>query len=293
MKADYSRDPPTTIAQSLNSVRARLSTLPNGSPGLEAEVLLAHILDKPRTHLIAWPDKALSTEQQAGFQALVQRRLQGEPLAYLTGRREFWSLSLRVTPATLIPRPETEQLVERALELIPKEARAQIVDLGTGSGAIAAAIATERPLASIIATDFDSAALAVARENFRHLDLNNVTCLSGEWCAALPDQRWFDMILSNPPYVAEGDSHLQQDGLPWEPVAALTGGPDGLRAIRNIIRQTPACLKPGGWLILEHGFEQGAAVWGLLRRQGFREVSTLQDLAHRDRLSEGRLTLPT
>ncbi len=289
MKADSGPTPPATIGQALEIAQTHLSTLPDGTPRLEAEVLLAHILGTPRTHLIAWPDKRLSTRQQASFQALIRRRLQGEPLAYLTGQREFWSLPLMVTPATLIPRPETERLVERALELIPKDARREIVDLGTGSGAIAAAIATERPLSNIIATDVDSASLAVASANFLRLGLSNVTCRPGEWCTALPDQHHFDLILSNPPYVAEGDPHLQQDGLPWEPVAALTGGADGLRDICNIIRQAPAHLKPGGWLLLEHGFEQGSAVRNLLTLQGFQEARTLQDLAHRDRLSEGRM----
>ncbi|MES9904993.1 MAG: peptide chain release factor N(5)-glutamine methyltransferase, partial [Sedimenticola sp.] len=199
----------------------------------------------------------------------------------------FWSLELRVTQDTLIPRPETETLVERALELIPVGTVLHLADLGTGSGAIAAAIASERPLSRITACDRSVTALAVAEGNFRQLKLPNIITAAGSWCRALPPGERFDLIVSNPPYVAEGDPHLTRNGLPWEPREALTAGADGLDDIRRIISQSPTHLKAGGRLLLEHGPEQGAAVRQLMMEGGFLDTVTHRDLAHRERITEG------
>ncbi|HEC15390.1 MAG TPA: peptide chain release factor N(5)-glutamine methyltransferase [Sedimenticola sp.] len=278
-----------TIREALREAGARLASRAGAAPRLEAEILLGLALDKPRSHLHAWPDKALRPQQQTGFRDLIERRSRGEPIAYITGRREFWSLELRVTPDTLIPRPETERLVERALELTPEGRPLRIADLGTGCGAIAAAIASERPRCRITATDRCAAALRVAEANFRRLGLTNITPESGEWCAALPRDEGFDLILSNPPYVPDGDPHLERGDLPWEPRDALAAGPDGLSEIRRIIGQAPSHLVPGGWLLLEHGCDQGAGVRELLAGNGFESIDTLRDLAGRERITEGRI----
>ena len=279
---------PLTIDQALSLASARLSDVSDGMPRLEAEVLLAFTLEQPRTHLFAWPEKNLTPRQGSDFESLLTRRIQGEPTAYLTGRKEFWSMQFRVTPETLIPRPETEQLVERALHRVPSDAPWQIADLGTGCGVIAAAIASERPLSEIIATDISVQALAVAENNFRHLGLANIRCAPGTWCAALPRGKSFDLIVSNPPYIAAGDPHLNRGSLPWEPAPALAAGKDGLDDIRRIIDQAIDHLKADGWLLLEHGWDQGTQVRALLTQAGYRENRTRQDLAHRERVSEGR-----
>lgn len=278
---------PYTIGQALSQAADRLTQLPDAEPRLDAEVLLAHLLDVSRTHLFAWPEKALTPEQQTRFDTLISKRLSGKPLAYITGWREFWSMEFEVTPATLIPRPETEILVERALELIPENTPARVADLGTGSGAIAAAVASERPLTRVFASDFSEKSLTVARRNFQRLQLGNIDSNLGSWCQALPRDVDFDLILSNPPYVAEGDPHLDKNGLPWEPDCALTSGTDGLDDIRKIITQAHNHLKPGGQLLLEHGLDQGVPVRELMASAGYQKVSTLQDLAGRDRVTEG------
>ena len=222
------------------------------------------------------------------FRSLVARRAGGEPIAYLTGRREFWSLPLQVTTDTLIPRPETELLVEWALELLPATGHRWVADLGTGSGAIAAALAHERPGIELLASDLSAAALAVAAGNFAALGLDNVRSVCGNWYAALPRALLFDLIISNPPYIANGDPHLQGDGLPCEPAAALSSGSDGLDAIRLIVAQAGDWLVPGGWLLLEHGYDQADAVANLLRYHGFAAVATRHDLAGHPRASGGR-----
>jgi release factor glutamine methyltransferase len=252
---------------------------------LEAELLLVHVLGKPRSWLIAHADDALDDAQIAAFEALVQRRHHGEPVAYITGHRGFWSLELEVTPATLIPRPETELLVELALERLPPRGRA--VDLGTGSGAIALAIARERPQATVMATDASLDALAVARRNAERLGLAHVTFAHGDWFAPLAGER-FDLIVSNPPYIEAGDPHLVQGDLRFEPASALASGADGLDDIRRIVEGARAHLEPGGWLMMEHGWNQGDAVRNVLSTAGYREVFTAQDLEQRDRVSGGR-----
>ncbi|GAP66110.1 (protein release factor)-glutamineN5-methyltransferase [Mizugakiibacter sediminis] len=226
---------------------------------------------------------------QAVFAALLARRLAGEPVAYLVGRRGFWSLELEVTPATLIPRAETERLVELALARLPADAAARVADLGTGSGAIALAIARERPRARVVATDASAEALAVARRNAARLGLGNVVFAQGDWCAALGEARDFDLIVSNPPYIAAGDPHLGEGDLRFEPAAALASGADGLDAIRRIVRDARAHLRPGGGLLFEHGYRQGAAVRALLAAAGYREVFSARDLEGRERVSGGSI----
>ena len=253
----------------------------------DAAVLLAHALGKPRSWLFAHADDALGEADAAHFEGLLARRAAGEPVAYLTGSRGFWTLELTVTPATLVPRPETELLVELALARLPADAPVRVADLGTGSGAIALAIAKERPRAQVLATDASSEALAVARGNADRNGIGNVAFRHGSWLQPLGEAA-FDLIASNPPYIADGDPHLAQGDLRFEPPMALSCGPDGLDAIRTIIRDAPACLRPGGWLLLEHGWEQGEALRALLAEAGFVEVGTERDLEQRDRISLGR-----
>ena len=265
----------------------RLTRLPHAAPELEAALLLCHLLQQPRSHLFAWPEKRLTAHQAVAYGRLIQRRLDGEPIAHITGEREFWSLPLRVTVATLIPRPETELLVERALYHLATVKAPRVADLGTGSGAIALALASERPDAWIHASDLSTAALVVARDNARRLGLSNLSFSEGSWCRALPDGGRYDLIVSNPPYIEAGDPHLERGDLPREPRDALASGADGLDAIREITAQAPARLKPGGWLLLEHGYNQGEAVRQILAGVGFRQIETLHDEAGQPRLTEG------
>ena len=253
----------------------------------EAEILLAHVLGKPRSWLIAHADDPLDAGVAADFEALVARRVAGEPVAYLTGRRGFWTLELEVTPATLIPRPETELLVELALAKLPPEGAPRVVDLGTGSGAIALAIARECPHARVVATDASEAALAVARDNAAANRVRNVTFVHGDWFAPLAGAA-FEVVVANPPYIRTDDPHLNQGDLRFEPAAALASGPDGLRDIRRIVGGARAHLAPGGWLLFEHGWDQAAAARGLLEAAGYGDVFTAQDLESRDRVSGGR-----
>ncbi|MBW8823753.1 MAG: peptide chain release factor N(5)-glutamine methyltransferase [Xanthomonadales bacterium] len=255
---------------------------------VDAEWLLLHVIDRSHTWLFTNRDAVLGHEQARNFELLVKRREQGEPVAYLTGRRGFWSLDLEVTPATLIPRPETELLVELALERLPIDRTSRVADLGTGSGAIALAIANERKQSQVIATDASSDALEVAQRNAQRLAIANVEFRRGEWFAPLHGER-FDLIASNPPYVAVGDPHLDAGDLRFEPASALSSGGDGLDDIRIIVAHAPAHLRDGGWLMLEHGHDQGAAVRALLEQEGFVEVATRRDLEGRDRVTLGRL----
>jgi len=254
---------------------------------IDAEALLQHVLGKPRSWLIAHADDALDLDVRTAYTALVERRAAGEPVAYITGRRGFWSLDLEVTPATLIPRPETELLVEMALQRVPRDVTAQLADLGTGSGAIALAIASERPQARVIATDVSAEALVVAERNARRLGIDNVTFLPGDWLAPLADRR-FALIVSNPPYIEAHDPHLAQGDLRFEPTSALISGCDGLDDIRRIVDAARAHLDPGGWLLLEHGWNQGDAVRTRLCATGYVEAFTSRDLEQRDRVSGGR-----
>jgi len=255
----------------------------------EAVLLLRHVLGVSDAWLIAHPDDLVDVVQAAAFQALVERRARGEPVAYLTGTRGFHALELQVTPDVLIPRPETELLVDCALQRIPEDMEWAVADLGTGSGAIALAIAKARPRAKVVATDASGAALAVARANADRLALRNVQFAHGDWCAALGDAR-FDLIVSNPPYIAESDAHLREGDLRFEPAAALASGSDGLDAIRIIVRDARAHLRDGRWLLFEHGFDQGPAVRELLAAHDYTEVFTQRDLEARERVSGGRLS---
>lgn len=254
----------------------------------DAELLLAHVADRDRAWLFAHAGDELTTEQAADFATLVERRAAGEPVAYLTGHRGFWTLDLEVGPDTLIPRPETETLVELALARLPMGTPVRVADLGTGSGAIALAIASERPQAEVVATDFSAGALALAERNARRNGVGKVEFRRGDWYASLDDDR-FDLIASNPPYIADGDPHLSEGDLRFEPPTALSSGADGLDAIREIVAGAPAHLVPGGWLLLEHGLEQGAAIRELLEQAGFVDVATERDLEDRDRISLGRM----
>jgi len=266
------------------------SILRDARAGLEpgdAELLLCHALDRPRSWLYAHGDDELDAAATAAFDALLARRRGGEPVADITGRRGFWSLDLQVGPATLIPRAETELLVELAFERLPAGQPLRVADLGTGSGAIALAIARERPLAEVLATDASAAALEVAAANARALSLGNVAFRHGDWFAPLAGER-FDVIASNPPYIAEDDVHLGRGDLRFEPAAALASGADGLDAIRVIAAAAPAHLRPDGWLLVEHGYDQGEAVRALFRAAGLASVDTARDLEQRDRVTLGR-----
>jgi release factor glutamine methyltransferase len=254
-------------------------------------MLMEHATGRNRTWLIAHGNESMSDSQLESFDRLVSRRQAGEPMAYLLGSREFRGLHLQVGPAVLIPRPETECLVEAALARAPKDGR--VIDLGTGSGAIALAMAHARPDLCVIATDRSPQALAQAKANAEALALPNAPCWQqGSWWAAVPAGHRFNLVLSNPPYIAALDPHLSQGDLRFEPREALVGGPDGLDALREIIAGAAAHLQADGWIILEHGFDQGEAVRRLLSEAGFSEVHTLSDLAGLDRISLGRHNRP-
>lgn len=275
------------IAALRRATRERFQAAGLTSAALEADLLLTEASGLDRGRLLAWPERVLSESQQASLEALISRRLAGEPIAYLLGRREFWSLELQVSPATLIPRPETETLVEQALLALPETAALRVADLGTGSGAIAAALAYERPRWSLVGIDESPDALRVAARNARRLGLKNVHLMLSHWCSALKTDA-LDAVLANPPYVCADDPHLAQGDLRFEPQSALVAGADGLDAIRAIVADAPRCLEPGGLLALEHGWDQGPQVRALLREQGFEKIETLRDLAGQERVTRGR-----
>lgn len=252
---------------------------------LDAEVLLGHVLQRPRHYPYAWPDRPLAPEEHRAFAALIRRREQGEPIAYLTGRREFWSLDFAVAPTTLIPRPETEHLVEISLGFIPPTTPTQIVDLGTGCGAVAIALALERPQARITATDISPAALAMARANGRRLGAMNACFRLGSWCEPLAGKR-YHLVVSNPPYVADHAFPLDSGDTRFEPPLALRGGRDGMDWLREISAAAPRYLLPGGRLVLEHGHDQARQVRDLLRRRGYVDIRT-----HMDHAGHARVTL--
>jgi release factor glutamine methyltransferase len=277
----------TTVGALLAEAGAQLAARLGADARAEAEILLAHGLGCDRAAFWARPETAVAAADRARCLELVARRAAGEPVAYLVGRRGFWTFELEVTPAVLIPRPETERLVELALDRLPQRP-ARVADLGTGSGAVALALAAERPNWQILATDASADALAVARRNAARLGLSGVSFRLGDWAEALrPDERFLG-ILSNPPYVAEGDPHLAAGDLPWEPPSALVGGADGLDAIRRLVAGAVRHLAPGGWLLLEHGAGQGAAVRDILRAAGLGDLHTVRDLAGLERVSGGQ-----
>jgi release factor glutamine methyltransferase len=276
----------TTIRTALaDAVRALDRTSP--TPRVDAEILLRLATDVSRSDIAAFRDRPLTAAQQTTFADLISRRQRGEPIAYLLGKREFWTLDLEVSPATLIPRPETELVVERALVHIAKNAAAEVLDLGTGSGAIALAIAAERPKAHVTAIDRSAAALDVARHNAVRHRIANVSFALSDWFDGLSSKR-FSVVVSNPPYVRRDDPHLVSGDLRFEPIEALVGGDDGLDAIRRIVAQASDRLNPNGWLILEHGYDQADAVRALLSTAGYTAVNTFRDLASHERVTEGR-----
>lgn len=272
---------PATVAEAMNSARAQ------GIERLDTQLLLCAVLGKPRSWLLAHDTDPLPPEAAARFAELSARRAQGEPLAYLLGDKEFYGLSLRVAPGVLVPRADTETLVDWALDVLPAEPPTRVLDLGTGSGAIALAIRSRRPHASVTAVDTSPEALAIAADNARCLHLP-LELLAGSWFEPL-GARCFDLIVSNPPYIAEGDPHLP--ALRFEPIQALTAGSDGLDDLRLIVTQARPHLETGGWLLLEHGYDQAAAVQALLRDAGFSAVATRHDLAGQPRCTGGRWTM--
>ncbi|MBU1424486.1 MAG: peptide chain release factor N(5)-glutamine methyltransferase [Gammaproteobacteria bacterium] len=284
------------LSSLLTQDKARLETalgLDSGTSRIEVQMLLQSVLKVPRSYLLAHPEQVLNAAQRAAYDNLLQRRLQGEPVAHILGEREFFGLSFRVTPGTLIPRPETELLVELALKYLtspqpsPEKGEGiRVLDLGTGSGAIALSIAHSRPDVAVMAVDASEAALEVARENAQRLGIANVRFLQSDWFSALAGQR-FDLIVSNPPYIAAGDAHLTQGDVRFEPMSALASGVDGLDDIRSIAGQAGAYLEHGAWLLLEHGYDQAAQVRDLLQMNGFIAVFSAKDIAGIDRVSGG------
>lgn len=276
-----------TLAEARRQAARRLRDTGFAGAMLEADLLLAAATGLDRARLIAWTERALSATQQACFEQLLGRRLAGEPIAHLLGRREFWSLELQVTPDTLIPRPETETLVERALALLPADAPLQVADLGTGSGAIALALAHERPRWRLLAIDIEPRALAVVAVNAARLGTRHLELLCGNWSAALASTA-LDALVANPPYVRENDPHLRHGDLRFEPRSALAAGRDGLRDLRTIVADAPRCLRPGGLLALEHGWDQAAVVRNLLANRGFEAIDSARDLAGHERVTCAR-----
>ncbi|SDK34100.1 peptide chain release factor N(5)-glutamine methyltransferase [Pseudomonas indica] len=262
------------------------ATLPDSPTArLDAELLLAHVLGKSRSYLRTWPEQAVTGEQAQRFAALIERRRTGEPVAYILGRQGFWSLDLEVAPHTLIPRADTELLVETALALLPA-GPARVLDLGTGTGAIALALASERPGWTLVGVDRVPEAVALAERNRVRLKRGNARFCESHWFSALAGER-FQMILANPPYIAADDRHLGEGDVRFEPASALVAGPDGLDDIRAIVEQAPAYLEAGGWLLLEHGFDQAAAVRDLFAARGFITVESRRDLGGHERISLG------
>lgn len=280
---------PLNIAEAL---RWACETLRDSdSPRQDAQVLLCHVLEASRTTLIAWPERLLTQPQEDSFRALVQKRANGQPVAYLIGKREFWSLELQVSEDTLIPRPDTETLVDVALELLTPKQKPSVADLGTGSGAIALALCSERPDAEVIATDQSPEALDVAKVNAAALHLNQLQFSAGSWFDALPNEQRYDLIVSNPPYIRTQDPHLEQGDVRFEPRTALTSGDSGLDDLRHLIALAPEHLKDGGWLALEHGYDQAETVCDLMRRAGYTQVANRLDLGENPRVSFGQFTI--
>lgn len=275
---------PLAIAELIQHAQQRLSH--SDSARLDAELLLAKVLDKPRSYLLTWPERQVSLDQQQQFEQLLSAREQGQPVAYLLGQREFWSLSLAVNDSTLIPRPETEHLVEAVLALqLPEQAR--VVDLGCGTGAIALALKSERPQWQVTAVERDARALALAQHNAEQLGLALEFCAS-DWFSALPVAQQFDVVVSNPPYIDAADPHILQGDVRFEPRSALVAEQHGLADLAQLIAQAPNYLRSGGWLLLEHGWQQGAAVRQLFEQQGYKQLSSQHDYAKLERISSGQ-----
>ena len=275
-----------TLESLLAQATESLENAATATPRLDAELLLCHQLDCSRTRFMTWPQQKVRPEDAEAYRAMVARRCEGHPIAYITGECEFWSLPLATSPDALIPRQDTETLVEQAL-LLPLPEDARVLDLGTGTGAIALALGSERYGWDVTGSDAASAAVELARRNGRSLGLPGVTFVESDWFRDLGPGRW-DLIVSNPPYVAEGDEHLEQGDLRFEPHAALVAGADGLDAIRLIAREAPDRINPWGWLLVEHGYEQAEAVVDLLGEAGFRDLFSRRDLTGHFRVTGGR-----
>jgi release factor glutamine methyltransferase len=280
----------TTIHQALSEARNKLQTT-SPSPVVDASTLLCHVLGCSPSHLIAWPEKELSQQQAVQFSDILQQRKAGTPVAYITGEREFWSLPLKVTRDVLIPRPETETLVEFVLERFSDKTALSVADLGTGSGAIACALAVERPRWNITATDASSKALRIAQLNASAHKLENIHFLQGQWFEPLATLN-FDLIISNPPYVAIDDPHLVEGDIRFEPEAALISGEQGMDAIALLARQAGNYLRTSGWLIVEHGYDQQQVVYNCFKHGGYEDIVQLSDLAGQPRVTAGRYTSP-
>ncbi len=273
----------TTIAQCLKRSEELLGV--SDSAQLDIQLLLASCIEQSRTFLITWPERELTEEQLAAFGSLVERRKHGEPIAYLIKQQGFWSLDLSVSPTTLIPRPETELLVEQALIFLSAKAHSKIVDLGTGSGAIALALAKELPVSEVLGVDIDQASVGLAKNNAARNNIGNVSFILSSWYTEVSGL--FDLIVSNPPYIAADDPHLTQGDVRFEPVRALIGGIDGLDDLRIIIHQAPHYLHTGGALMVEHGYDQKQAVSQLFKQTEFVDICCYQDLAGQDRITVG------
>lgn len=276
-----------TINDSLLAATKQLISI-SDTALLDAEILLALVLKCSRAHLRAWPEKTLTAAQHAEYSALIQRRLKGEPIAYIVGHKEFWSLDLQVTSDTLIPRADTECIVNCVLDKFYADTKLHIADLGTGSGAIALALAKERPLWNIVATDIQPNALHVAQINANKLNIKNTQFIQGNWCKSLENLGLFDVIISNPPYIAENDPHLVIGDVKFEPQSALVSGQDGLDDIRIIISQAVHYLFPGGWLFLEHGYDQNQKIHALFKNSGYINIVTVFDLAGQPRVTSAQ-----
>lgn len=263
------------------------------SPAIDAKVLLCYVLDKPSSYLFTWPEQPLTDEQEASYRSLIAKRQQGMPVAYITGKRDFWTLSLTTSPHTLIPRPDTEVLVEQVLECINEQSATglfpknlAICDLGTGTGAIALSLAYELPDADVVGVDFIDQAVALADENARQNNIHNVHFFKSNWFSALTGKK-FHVIVSNPPYIEDTSAFLSQGDVRFEPASALTSGPDGLNDIKHIVDHAPNYLHNGGVLAFEHGYNQADAVQQLLLNNGFVDVKSLQDYGGNDRVTLG------
>jgi release factor glutamine methyltransferase len=276
-----------TIEQLLIDAQQKLASS-SDSPKVDAHYLLAHVLQKPHSYLKAFSDEVLSSHQQQQFNELLLRRLQGEPVAYLVGQQGFWNLLLTTNSATLIPRPETEVLVDTVLQLDDGQSK-KILDLGVGTGAIVLALAHEKPHWQLFGSDVSADALAVAKENSEALHLKNVEFRQGSWCEPWQiNTNFFDVVVSNPPYIREDDPHLIQGDVRFEPRLALISGVDGLDAIRVIVRDARTLLKKNGWLLIEHSFDQGQQARDIFSQNGFSNIVTLKDLNGHDRVCQGR-----
>lgn len=273
------------LLQHSKLLQAKLGLEPSTSR-IEIQTLLQAALQVNRAYLYAHAEQVLDAAQEAAYLALFERRAQGEPIAYILGKREFFGLEFKVTPATLIPRPDTELLVEQAMQRIPAQRPCAVLDLGTGTGAIALSIAQARPQANVVAVDASEQALRVARDNQLNLGVNNVSLLLSDWFSALQGRN-FDVIVSNPPYIRSDDIHLQQGDVRFEPMTALASGIDGLHDIRNICSRSMQFLLPGGCLLLEHGYDQAQQVREILHASGFQAVFTERDLAGVERVTGG------